>query len=61
MFWAPSSPDLSPLDYGVWSNLKQFLVNIGARTYDDIIAGVGRFFDENQEMIKNAIMGSIQR
>ena len=60
-FWAPSSPDLNPLDYAVWSALKKFLFDIGARTYDDVIAGVGRFFDENQELIKNSILGAIKK
>ena len=60
MFWAPSSPDLNPLDYAVWSALKQYLFNIGARTYDQVVDGVGKFFDDNQELIKNSIDGSVK-
>ena len=60
MFWAPSSPDLNPLDYAIWSALKKFLFEIGARTYDEVVAGVGRFFDENQELIKKSILGSVK-
>ena len=59
-FWAPSSPDMNPLDYAVWSQLKQFLFNIGAFNYDEVVAGVGRFFDENQEMIRNSILGAVK-
>ena len=40
--------------------MKKFLFDIGARTYDEVINGVGRFFDENQELITKSIAGSIK-
>ena len=58
MFWAPASPDLNPLDYGIWSSMKKYIFDRRARTKDEVLAAVDSFFSTHQEHIKDCILGA---
>ena len=61
MFWAPSSPDLNPLDYSIWSAMKKFLLrDLVVKNEQELRHGIDVFFDTHQELIKNSIIGSVK-
>ena len=61
MFWAPSSPDLNPLDYAIWAAMKKFLLrDLGVKNQQVLENGLRIFFDTHQDLITNAIQGSVK-
>ena len=44
-FWPPSSPDLNPLDYAVWSEVERKACNVPHRNMDELKGSVDREWD----------------
>jgi transposase len=54
--WPPSSPDLSPLDYSIWSILEREVCAIPHKSVESLISALQRAADNlDQEIINRAI------
>ena len=52
---------MNPLDYSIWAELKKFLLfDLGVRNEQEVVDGLTVFFDTHQELIRNAILGSVK-
>ena len=52
---------MNPLDYGIWAEMKKFLMfDLGVRTEQEVVDGLTMFFDTHQELIRDAILGSVK-
>ena len=55
-FWPPSSPDLNPLDYGIWSVLKQKVYRHHTDNMDELKQRIRSCWKEiDQELINSTI------
>ena len=62
LIWSPMSPDLNPLDYFVWNQLKAFVGRKNPKVKEDILRAVDEFFESMpQAHIDDCILGKIDR
>ena len=55
-FWPPSSPDLNPLDYGIWSVLKENVYRVKITSMEQLKRRIVKCWDDlPQEMIDRTI------
>ena len=61
-FWPPSSPDLNPLDYGLWSILKKDVYSVKIHSMDQLKQRILKCWDEiPQETVDRTIDGFRKR
>ena len=60
LIWSPMSPDLNPLDYFVWNELKRFVGKKNPKIKAEIIEAVGEYFNQMpQNHIDECILGKL--
>ena len=48
------------IDYGVWSLMKKYIFDLGARTKETALDAIDSFFRTHQQVIKDCILGSVR-